>query len=214
MPERLLIVNKLVSAFGGLLVLCGLALLAYVGITYAQTLTNHPHVWSRAQQRQGRELATKLGRHQNVAVPRGRQSVRSGAPAVRMVIPRIGVDSRVVQTPPLGGVWAVADWAVGHLSTTPGPGVAGNGAYAAHDDIKGEIFKRLGELGPGDVIELFTAHAVFTYDVVDQQAVDPSDVAVLAPTRASTITLVSCTPYWVDTSRLVVKAVLKSSAAI
>jgi sortase A len=205
--------NKLASGFGSVLVLCGLGLLAYVGITYAQRLSSHGHSWSSAQQVKGKQLAASLGRHQNLAVPRAHRAIPAGAPAIRLIIPKIGVDSSVVQTAPIGGVWAVADWAVGHLTTTPGPGLAGNGAYAAHDDIKGEIFKRLGELGPGDQVELFTAHSVYRYVVVSQQSVDPSDVAVLAPTRASTITLVSCTPYWVDTSRLIVKAVLKSSSA-
>jgi LPXTG-site transpeptidase (sortase) family protein len=205
-------VNKIASVIGSLLVLSGLALLAYVGLSYARTLSGGRDTGSHAQQATGKRLAARLGGHQKVAIPRATRPVPAGEPALRMVIPKIGVDSRVVQTLPQGGIWTVADWTVGHLSTTPGPGLAGNGAYAAHDDIKGEIFKRLGELGPGDVIELYTAHTVYRYVVVGQQTVDPSDVAVLAPTRTSTITLVSCAPYWVDTNRLIVKAELKSSA--
>jgi sortase A len=129
------------------------------------------------------------------------------------VIPKIAVDAPVVETPPQDGVWPVPDWAVGHLTTTPNPGAAGNDALSAHDDIKGELFKRIGELRPGDVVRLFTQHAVYTYIVTSQQTVDPYDTSVLDSTQQATVTLISCTPYWVDTQRIVVQAVLKSQAA-
>ena len=206
--------HRLASVIGSLLVLAGAALLVYVGINYAGVLSIQPHTWSSQQKHAGKQLASRLGHHQTVAVPRAPRAVAPGEPALRMVIPKIGVDSRVVQTPPVAGIWAVADWAVGHLSTTPGPGLPGNGAYAAHDDIKGEIFKRAGDLSPGDSIVLFTRHMRYRYAVVSQRIVPPSDVSVLAQTRTSTITLVTCTPYWVDTNRLIVQAVLKSSSPV
>jgi sortase A len=131
-----------------------------------------------------------------------------------MVIPKIEVDAPVMQTPPDGGVWQVADWSVGHLSTTPNPGVAGNGAYAAHDDIKGEIFKRVGELTPGDKILIYTRHAVVTYAVIRQITVDPSNISPLNPTTQPTVTLISCAPYWVDTQRLIVQAVEKTRTVL
>jgi sortase A len=108
----------------------------------------------------------------------------------------------------------VADWAVGHLTSTPDPGSVGNGAYAAHDDIKGELFKRLGELGPGDQVIVYSKHARYLYAVVRQQTVDPSNVSVLNQTRTPTVTLITCSPYWVDTYRLVVQAAFKSRSAI
>lgn len=201
-------INRILSLIGALLVLCGVALLGYVGFTYAhQKTASAPH-WSASQQREGQQIALHLTHRQEVA------PVRAGSePATRIVIPRIGVDSPVLQTAPVSGVWNVVDWAVGHLSTTPNPGGAGNGAYSAHDDIKGEVFKRLGELRPGDSVLLYTRHRVYTYVVTRQVAVDPSNVSVLAPTARPTITLISCTPYWVDTQRLVVQASLKSDRA-
>lgn len=208
--------NRIVTTFGSILVMFGVGLLVYVGITYAGT-THGPRTasWSAAQQKQGTQIASRLSGHQRVAVP-SRAAVKgapiAGQSATRMIIPRINLDAPVVQTRPVGGVWEVADWAVGHLSTTPNPGSPGNGAYAAHDDIKGEIFKRLSELSPGSVILLYTPQSVFRYTVVRQLTVDPSNVSVLSPTKQSTITLVSCTPYWVDTQRLIVQAVLTSSA--
>jgi|SRR5947209_11579759 len=208
--------NRVLSGLGTLLVSAGIAILVYIGVTYAQASPQHGRVWSAQQAASGRKLASRLSGHQTVAVP-GRlnhtPALVSAEPALRMVIPRISVDAPVVQTAPVAGVWNVADWAVGHLTSTPDPGAAGNGAYAAHDDIKGEIFKRLGQLAPGDSIMLYTRHSINRYVVVAQQAVDPSNTSVLAPTRQPTITLITCTPYWVDTQRLIVQAVLKSRTA-
>jgi LPXTG-site transpeptidase (sortase) family protein len=204
--------NRLVSGLGGLLILTGIGILAYIGVTYARQSNVSVPGWSSGQHQTGNRIKTHLGGKQEVGLPSVKGSTR-GDPAIRMAIPKIGVDSRIAQTAPSRGVWEVADWAVGHLTTTSNPGDQGNGAYAAHDDIKGELFKRLAELSPGDGVILYTKHATYRYSVVDQKIVDPSDIAVLNPTRQPTITLISCTPYWVDTQRLIVQAVLKSTSS-
>jgi LPXTG-site transpeptidase (sortase) family protein len=211
-----MLMKRVFSAVGTLMVVAGAGLLTYVLVQYhnqSSTTAKSPH-WSAAQAKKGREIAAQFAKHQIVKVPVLNKRVDVGSePALRMTIPRIGLDSPVVQTPPVNGVWDVADWRVGHLSTTPNPGAPGNAAFSAHDDIKGEIFKRVNELTPGSQIILKTMHASFTYIVTGQQVVDPSNTAPLNPTKASTITLISCTPYWVDTQRLIVRAVLKSSTA-
>lgn len=210
--------NRLMGALGTLLVALGISVLVYVGVTYANakqpTAAKAPS-WSLSQHAAGHRLQSRLVGHQTVSVPRAmtRVTANVNAQATRMVIPAIGVDSPVVQTQPVQGVWQVADWSVGHLSTTPGPGVDGNGAYAAHDDIKGEIFKRLGELKPGDPILLYGAHNVYHYSVVNQLLVDPSNTKVLDPTPNPTITLITCSPYWVDGQRIIVQAALKTTTA-
>lgn len=208
--------RRSVNILGSLLVLGGLATLVFVMASYWRA--THPSAtpprWTKSESRIGINIAQKLRGHQRIAIPKHLVAISGSEPASRIVIPKIGLDAAVVETPPTGGVWQVADWAVGHLTSTPNPGSAGNSALSAHDDIKGEIFKRLGELVPGDQVRVYTRHALFTYIVTGQQAVDPSDVAVLNPTKAATITLITCTPYWVDTQRLVVQGLLKSSVAV
>lgn len=207
------------NVVGVVLTILGIGVLAYAGVTYLRqppTAASGPH-WTTAQQQRGKKLARQLAKHQRVQIP-SRLSSASLPPAgaeraTRLVIPKIAVDTRVIETPPTSGVWPVADWAAGHLTTTPNPGVPGNMALSAHDDIKGEIFKRIGELSPGDTILVYTPHAVYKYVVTGQKTVDPSDVAVLDPTRTPTLTLVTCSPYWVDSYRLIVQAALKSRAA-
>src|SRR5919199_2117814 len=209
--------KRIVNIAGTLLIAAGLATLVYVGISYQRSQPTAasikaPH-WTVAQRTEAHKLSAKLSGHQTLAIPKKLAASLPPAgsePALRIVIPKIAVDAPVVQTQPRNGIWDVADWAVGHLVTTPNPGAPGNNAMSAHDDIKGEVFKRLGELAPGNKIMLYTRHAVYTYVVTNQLTVDPSNVSVLAPTRASTVTLITCVPYWVDTERLVVQGVLKS----
>jgi LPXTG-site transpeptidase (sortase) family protein len=211
--------KRIVNTLGSALVLVGIALLAYVGIQYhnrsVATVSATQH-WSASQNKKGGSILKQLTSNQTVKVPASSNKHVSSPgklPAIRMIIPSINVNSPVVDTPPVNGIWDVADWKVGHLSTTPNPGAPGNAAYSAHDDIKGEIFKRVDELKPGSKILLRTRTAQYTYVVTGQQVVDPSNTSPLDATTRPTITLISCTPYWVDTQRLIIKAVLKSSAA-
>ncbi len=211
--------KRVINLAGSLLMVAGIALLVYVGVTYFRQ-QQHPAAkgWSTKQRETGQAIAQNLTKVQQINLPKSLQHAHlppaGSESALRIIIPKISVDSPVVETAPVNNEWQVADWAVGHLVGSPEPGAAGNMALSAHDDIKGEIFKRVGELTPGDSIEVYTRHALYTYTVVNQLTVDPSDVSVLNPwTKAPALTLISCSPYWVDTQRLVVQAVLKSRAA-
>jgi LPXTG-site transpeptidase (sortase) family protein len=139
--------------------------------------------------------------------------ISGSEPVIRMQIPAISVDAPVIQTAVVSRQWQVADWSVGYLQGT-GTTSKGNMVFAAHDDIKGEIFKRVGELIKGQRIVLYTRHRAYTYLVQGQQTVNPSDSQVLNPTPYRQVTLITCVPYWVDGSRLVVTAKFHSSHAI
>lgn len=205
--------KRTLNILGSLLMVGGIALLVYVGISYVQHQHSAATGWNATQKKQGQKIANQLKKHQKIEVPKATSGPVPGSePAIRMVIPKIGVNAPVVQTPPVNGVWQVADWAVGHLTTTPNPGVPGNSAMAGHDDIEGEIFKRVNELRPGDMILLYTRDTVYRYKVFNQEIVDPSNVSVLNQTRRPIVTLISCTPYWVDTQRLIIQAALTSHA--
>lgn len=215
--------KRLLDLVGLVLVIAGMGFLAYAGVSYAQIhMAATPH-WSAAERRHGHDIALSLAIPKSLAVHRASRHHRAtrhvalaptiapgSEPPVGIIIPAIHVDSPVEQTPPSAGVWPVPAWAVGHLTTTPNPGGIGNMALAAHDDIEGEIFKNIGEMKPGDQVLVRTAHFTYEYVVTGLQTVSPTDTAVLAQTGRPTLTLVSCTPYWVDTSRVIVQAVLKA----
>jgi sortase A len=96
-----------------------------------------------------------------------------------------------------------------HLGT-PDPGQPGNIVLSAHNDIFGQIFRRLDELAPGDEVQLHTASQVLVYVITGAKVVEPTEVSVMAPTAHPSLTLISCYPYLVDDQRIVVFADLKT----
>jgi sortase A len=99
---------------------------------------------------------------------------------------------------------------VGQHIGSADPGQVGNVVLSAHDDVFGEIFRNLDRLQPGDQVVVFTAQKQFVYLVTSSQIVAPTQVDVMNPTSAPTLTLISCYPYMVDKSRIVVFAKLQN----
>jgi sortase A len=126
--------------------------------------------------------------------------------AIRIQIPSIGVDAPIVQ----GDGWEQLKKGVGQHIGTPNPGQNGNLVLSAHNDIFGEIFRELDKLQPGDVVIVYNNQRQFTYIITGTQIVEPTRVEVMAPTPNSTITLISCYPYMINTQRIVVSAALQN----
>lgn len=120
--------------------------------------------------------------------------------AARIVIPAIDVDALVVE----GDGWEQLKQGVGHHAGTPNPGELGNAVYAGHDDVYGEVFRRLEELKPGDTIEMHAGSRVFKYEVKRTRIVEAGEISVMDPTPDATLTLITCYPYRIDTHRLIV----------
>ena len=66
------------------------------------------------------------------------------------------------------------------------------------------------DMKAGDEVFIYTQQAKFTYTVKNKRVVEPTEVSVLQPTTESTLTLITCYPYLVDTQRLVVFAQLSN----
>jgi sortase A len=126
--------------------------------------------------------------------------------ARRIVIAAIDVDNKIVQ----GDSWEQLKQGVAQRIGTGDPGQPGNMILSAHDDIYGEIFRRLDELSPSDEIQIYTTSQIFTYVVTRARIVEPTEVSVMDPTAHPSLTLISCYPYMVDTQRIVVSADLKT----
>ena len=143
-----------------------------------------------------------------------RPLVRAGTPipiptpgpqaATRIVIPAIDVDSVIVE----GDTWELLKQGVGHHLGTPNPGERGNAVYSGHNDVYGEVFRRLEELKPGDTVKLYAGPRVFQYEVRRTRIVGPKETSVMGPTPDATLTLITCHPYRIDTQRLIVIATL------
>ena len=128
------------------------------------------------------------------------------AQANRIQIPAIGIDAPVVQ----GDSWEQLKKGVGQRIGTVNPGENGNAVYSAHNDIFGEIFRRLDQLETGDEIVLHTSQEAFVYVVTRKRIVEPTDISVMDSTKDSSVTLISCYPYLIDDQRIVVQGQLKT----
>jgi sortase A len=82
---------------------------------------------------------------------------------------------------------------VGRIAGTAHLGAKGNLGIAGHRD---GFFRGLKDIQTGDTISLVTRAATETYVVDNIQIVDPTDVSVLQPESVSSLTLVTCYPFY------------------
>lgn len=97
---------------------------------------------------------------------------------------------------------------VGHLYGTSLPvgGKSTNAVLSGHRGLSTALlFTRIDELRPGDVFYVQTLNRTMGYRVVDRHVIDPSDTHLykVVPGR-DLVTLMTCTPYGVNTQRLVI----------
>ena len=95
-----------------------------------------------------------------------------------------------------------------HYTGTPGPGQPGNSIIAFHREPD---YEHIDQLNVGDTVSVQdrTCHT-YTYRVTGKWTLDPSRVTQLVPTSGHDLTLVTCTPFWVDSLRIVWRASLVS----
>jgi sortase A len=135
-------------------------------------------------------------------------------PPVRLIIPSIGLDSRVVpvstRLDTRGSLaWETAAFAVGHHAGSANPGQVGNVVLSGHisSPNEGAVFRNLPRIQLGDGVIVATADHQYLYRVYDIQVVLPQAVEVLDPTDTAIVTLITCVPDGVYSHRLVVRAV-------
>ena len=99
----------------------------------------------------------------------------------------------------------------GHITGTSKPGSIGNTALAAHrSHTYGRMFHRLDEVEIGDIIKITTSDGTFEYTVYKIHVVEPDDVSVLYRSKDERVlTLITCTPLYIASHRLVVHAVMR-----
>jgi len=146
------------------------------------------------------------------------------SPAEWMNIPRIGVDSKIVDVYLQKGEWPVPKFIVGHLGETTNPGDVGNAVFAGHIQTiaLGNVFARLSELEVGDEMTFSGADGDRQFRVVESKLVSNKDVGVIAPSKdKALVTLITCAGRWIakeqdyDQRRIVVaEAVQKGGGAL
>jgi len=123
---------------------------------------------------------------------------RPGAP-VRLRLPTIQVDTEVKPGGPVVGNSEEREWETLPFVATTYPilgpvGGRGNPVISGHVVTlrEGNVFRDLYRLELGDPIDVDTQDSHFSYRVEEVKLVDPSDVAVMAPTDDARLTLITC----------------------
>jgi sortase A len=102
---------------------------------------------------------------------------------------------------------------IGRIEGTADVDAAGNLGLAGHRD---GYFRVLKDVHVGDIIDVQSLARTTRYRVTEVSIVEPTDVHVLAPTDASTLTLVTCYPFYFigeAPKRYIVKGAAESAAA-
>ena len=108
-----------------------------------------------------------------------------------------------------GSTDSVLSSALGHMEGTALPGEEGNCCIAGHRNYTfGKYFNRLNEIEIGDQIEIETYDSNLIYEVNDIFVVEPTQVSVLSEIEGNNLTLITCTPLFIGSHRLIIRATL------
>ncbi|MEY2196941.1 sortase A [Bacillus sp. OV166] len=81
---------------------------------------------------------------------------------------------------------------VGHFAGSVLPGEKDNSVLSGHRDT---VFRKLGEVGKGDLLIVRTSAGKFTYKVRRTRIVDADDRTVIVPKPRATLTVTTCYPF-------------------
>jgi len=161
-------------------------------------------------------LANTDGQTGNTAGSGGSGSSAAAKPKEQKVLGVIQIKKIKLKEPIVEGVSKDNLYAgIGHIPGTAGLGEPGNCALAGHRNYAfKKFFRRLDELDIGDEVIISTKDEDLTYTVTGKSVVEPDDVSVLEGRLDENIlTLITCTPVYVASHRLIVTAELTAREA-
>lgn len=168
-----------------------------------------------------------------LALPNATQkTIPAGQGIANLYIPRLGQDFNFTVVEGVND--ADLEKGPGHYSGTALPGQAGNFSVAGHRVGKGEPFLNLDQLQPGDPVVVQVQGFWYVYQVLGQngdieapdangvigrEIVQPTDVAVIAPTpdkadsqpSGNYMTMTTCHPKYSASQRMILHAKLVST---
>ena len=122
------------------------------------------------------------------------------ATTLTLEIPVLKVNTSIVGVESKKGSWDVS-WLqnqIGWLNGTAYPTLSGNSVLTGHvvnADGKPGIFARLKSLGLGEYVFVYSAGYRYTYKVVSNSLVEPTDASVMDHQDKSFLTLITCDSY-------------------
>lgn len=105
-----------------------------------------------------------------------------------LVIPKIEATLPIIH----GTAEEELEKGVGHFAGSVLPGESDNSVLSGHRDT---VFRRLGEVGKGDLLIVTTSAGKFTYRVNRVRIVDADDRTVIVPKPKATLTVSTCYPF-------------------
>jgi sortase A len=148
-----------------------------------------------------------------------------GMMPARLEIPSVGIDTevtsvgwqaRIVNGDKQGNVWETADYMAGFHENSAPPGTVGNTVISGHNNKRGEVFRDLYKVKPGDLVYIENeAGDRFVYEVeesfvlkeegaTEQERFD--NTHWIRQTPDERLTLVTCFPPWSNSHRWIVVA--------
>lgn len=130
------------------------------------------------------------------------ETLSQGGLPTRIVVPSAGIDAPVAEVGVVmeegRAVWETAWQAAGHHIDSAMPGQPGNVVITGHVSVADHrnlaAFATLDRISDGDLIEVYSGAAVYSYAVERVTVVPPDAVHLLRSDSEAIVTLITCTP--------------------
>ncbi|MCH5585679.1 class D sortase [Shimazuella sp. AN120528] len=177
--------DRIIALF---IVTAGVAYGSYSLILYFQKLQNNETVISTAEVvKQEENAKLPIGRKLPIIVPKD-QRPKTGQHFADLIIPRLKVKIPVIE----GTDEDELSVGAGHYAGSVLPGEGDNCVIAGHRDT---VFRRMGKLKKGDLLQVSSNQGVFTYRIRKMWITNPDDRTVIVPRGEPILTLATCYPF-------------------
>lgn len=166
----------------------GVAYGSYSLILYFQKLQINETIISTAEVVKQEENAnSSTNKKLPIIVPKD-QRPKTGQHFADLIIPRLKVKIPVIE----GTDEDELSVGAGHYAGSVLPGEGDNCVIAGHRDT---VFRRMGQLKNGDLLQVSSNQGVFTYQIRKMWITDPDDRTVIVSRDEPILTLATCYPF-------------------